>query len=65
MYSIAHKKVNSNHFLSIDKILIFLSTKDTRILLFQVEHYTINMDIIRYYLLPNFMVLKLCDQNYE
>ena len=34
-------------------------------LFFQVEHNTIKMDIITYYLLPDFGVLKLCKQKYE
>ena len=31
-------------------------------ILFLVEHYTIKMDIIRYYLFPNSTALKLCNQ---
>ena len=37
-------------------------TKGTKILLFQAERYTVNTDIIRYYLLPNSTVLKLCKE---
>ena len=32
--------------------------KIIKIVLFLVEHYTIKMDIIKYYLLPNSTVLK-------
>ena len=33
----------------LNKKLIFFSTKDTRILSFLVEHYTVKIDIITYY----------------
>ena len=33
--------------------------------IFLVQHYTIQMDIIRHYLLPNFTALKLCNKKYE
>ena len=39
-------------------MLILFETKDTKILLCQVEHYTIKMDIIIYYLSTNTSVLK-------
>ena len=32
---------------------------------FLVEHYTIITDIIRYYLIPNYTVLKFDNQKYE
>ena len=35
------------------------------ILLFPVEHYTIKMDIIRFCLLPESTVLKICYKKYE
>ena len=38
---------------------IFLKTKGTEILSYHVEHYTLKMDIIRYYLLPKSTALKL------
>ena len=34
-------------------------------LLFLVKHYTVRMDISRYYLLPNSTKLKLKNQKYE
>ena len=47
-----------------DKIFFFLH-KYTKVLLFLVEHYTIKIDIIKYYLLPMSTTLKLCSQKYE
>ena len=41
------------------KRLIFYRTKDTKILLFIMEHYTMKIDIIRYYLFPNSTGQKL------
>ena len=38
--------------------LIYFKSKDTRILLFLVEQYTIKTDIIMYYLLLNSTTLK-------
>ena len=40
-------------------MLIYFWTKEIKILLFPVEHYTTQTDIIRYYLLPNSVLLKL------
>ena len=48
---------------TLNKILyeeFYFKIKDTRIL-FLVKH-TLKMDIIRYYLLPNSPVLKLCNK---
>ena len=41
---------------------IFFETKNTRILIFLVEQYTTKTDIIRYYLLPNSIILNICNQ---
>ena len=50
----------NNYTLTIfSKKLIFFWIKDTRILLFLVEHYTIQTDIIGYHLLPNSMSFYL------
>ena len=47
-------KYNPNNFY---KIFFF---SEPKILLFLMNHYTIKTDIIRYYLLSNSTVLKLC-----
>ena len=39
--------------------------KDAKILLFLVEYYAVNVDIIRYYLLLNFTALKHHSQNMD
>ena len=46
MYIITHKQVHTSNFKH--KTFIF-SAKDAMILVFLVEYYTSNMDIIRYY----------------
>ena len=38
---------------------IFFKTKDTKFLSFLLEHCTIKIDVIRYYLQPNLPALKL------
>ena len=36
-----------------------------KLVLFQMENYSIKMDIVRYYLLPNSTVLRLCNEKDE
>ncbi len=40
------------------------SFQDTR-MLFLLKHYTIKMDSVRYYLLPNFTILKFYNKKYK
>ena len=60
-YVFDHNKVHSYPFV-LNKKVIFFQTKDNRILLFLVEHYTIKTDIIKYYSLLKSFALKLCDE---
>ena len=44
--------------------MIFFKTKYTNKVQCLVEYYALKMDIMRYYLLPNFTRLKRCNQKY-
>ena len=58
-----HNKYTSHYLF--DEKLIFFKTKDSKILLFQVKHYTIKTYIIRYHLLTNSAELKHCNQKWN
>ena len=47
------------------KELFFSKAKVLEFLLFLVEHYTMKMDFIMYYLLPNSTALNTFNQKYE
>ena len=44
---------------------IFFENKHARIILFLAENYTIETDIIRYYLLANYQIQKLWEWEYD